>query len=551
MLNRLFESLSRFFSNPKKVMWLTFILGTVFSTISTACITSYSSDASLYIAMAHAFAIGDWSRAFLDNIPPLVPVMSGLVTMLGIPPWDSAMIVGCVFYVVTIFPLYGILSFFIDKKHASWGALFYLLAPKMMRYGMTPLFEGSRMFFFILPVYFLFSFIKERKIYKLALLGMSLAFLALARGEGILSVPVISFALIILCWRDNKYKINFLLIRNLIVYLLVVVCAMIVVLFPRLYQVYQKTGFPATDVRVVELTKSYIAKYEHTNNALIKDNKLNSGNQTISPTKEFSYSTLDSKYITSFKYFNDFIQNIARGSYEIYLILSAIGIILLCRIRKWTMEYSLLLFLAFFNAAMFYFSYAVNYRYFLVNVMLFMPFTLLGYNQLLNLALKYRLQKIFILAVLILLVGQLINGMDNSIDKSKYYTMQTGYYLEEQKNKFEKDANGYPTVFILGTDCGTNLYEDFNIMNPGRSQYFIGSYYDLEQALKGLPSSECLSVATFTSPKINLTPNIILVFDPDELPTEVTFLRSQSNIKEINLSGIKKTLLFKVINGQK
>ena len=68
MLAKFFDSLSSFFASPKKVMWLSFILGVIFSVISIACITAYSNDAGLYIATAHSFSIGDWNRAFQSPI---------------------------------------------------------------------------------------------------------------------------------------------------------------------------------------------------------------------------------------------------------------------------------------------------------------------------------------------------------------------------------------------------------------------------------------------------------------------------------------------------
>jgi len=545
MLNKLFDSLSFFFSNPKKVMWLAFILGVVFSVISIVCITGYNNDAGLYIAMAHSFAIGDWSRAFLDNIPPLVPVMSGLITMLGLPPWDSGMIVGCAFYVLTIFPLYGLLCFFMDKKYAAWGALFYLLAPKMMRLGMSPMLEGARMFFYILPVYFTFSFAKDKKIYKLILLGVSLALLALVRGEGIISMPFILLALFLLCIKKNKYKTTLLSLLLPIAYCLFAFLVMLAVLSPRLYQNYIKTGYPTLDNRQAECIQKYYDKiFNRSNMENSKAKKVEI--PKLKAENQISDNESQEVKIGTASYYGKFFKNIFRGTYELYTILCVIGMVILALRKEWKLEHSLLILFGVINAILFALTGSIQYRYYLVNIMLIMPFILTAYLYLFEQAGKFRVQKILVLAVLIVSIAQIINGMDNSLDKSKYYTMEAGYYLKEYRSGFRKDSNGYPTVFILGTDCGTNLFTDFNVMNPGRSKFWIGKFFSPGEALKGIESRNCLSVAVKTpSPEI-LKPGAILVFNPEEEPQDVAYLRNQPNIKEVKLPDIRETLLFKV-----
>lgn len=538
MLNRLFDALSSFFFNPKKVMWLTFILGIILSVISILCITGYANDAGLYIAMAHAFSIGDWSRAFLDNIPPLVPVMSGLITMLGIPPWDSAMIVNCTFCVLAIFPIFAILTFFMDKKYAAWGALFYLIAPKIMRWGLTPLTEGSRFFFFILPVYFTFSFIRNKKLYVLVLLGISLALLALVRGEGILSAPIMLFALVLLCWRDNKYKLELVLLKKIIAYCFIVVCVMFVFLSPRLYQVYEKTGFPATDVRVVNLFKAYYDRFlDKKEISKMMPNGLTT--YTYSNSKEAVPVTLENRDRLSWKYINDFIQNIVRGSYEIYFVFSIFGIVLLLKKREWVMEHNLLLFFAFMNAFMFYFS-STPYRYFLVNVMLLMPFTIIGYKQILEWADKWRVynaHKVLMLIVLFVAIGQIVNGMDNSIDKRKIYWQKIGSYLKKNVNLIKPEAQP-ATVYIIGNDTGTNLFNTFNVINPGRT----GIILSVQEALKGFDSGLCLSVPQLTSGNKTLVPDFFIV-DID-FKNDIALLKNNPDIKEIPTKWIRDAILF-------
>lgn len=535
-MSHIFNYFASFFSDAKKVMRLAFILGVVLSIISIICITGYANDAGLYISLTHAFAINDWSRVF-DNMSPLFPVIAGLIAKVGVVPWDSAMIVGCGFYVLTIFPLYGLLSCLMDKKYAAWGSLFYLLAPKMMRYGMTPLLEGSRMFFFILPIYLVFSFARKKNIYKLVLLGIALALLALDRGEGIVSTPVILLALILLTLKSWDYSISISSIFKLVGYCLIPILVMLAVLSPILSYNYHKTGYPVLDRRQVVFVKPYLDKL------IGKKPDYSIQGLKISEThvvESGKPSNAKQMPIFSLRRANEFLTDFSRGSYELYLFLALFGIVCLFVRKKWSLEFSLLLLFVAVNALVF-FIVSLAYRYFLVNVMLLMSFTLIGYKQIFDWAVKFKVYKVLMLVIFVLAIFQIVNGMDNSIDKSKYYTMQAGTYLREHKSEFMKDSNGYPTIFVLGTDCGTNLFNEFNIINPSRT----GLSFTLQDAMKGIPSDKSLSVVIKTQNDQILKPDVIVVFNPEEEPQDVAYLRSQANMKEIKLPGIRETLLFK------
>ena len=535
--SRLYECIAVYFSNAKKVMCLAFILGTAFAIVSTVFITGYANDGSLYIAMVHAFVIGDWPRAFLDNIPPLFPVVAGLVCKCGFTPWSAATLVSGMFCVLAIFPFYGILCFFMDKKYAAWGALFYILAPKVMRWGFAPLTDGFRLFFFILPVYFLFSFHRNKKISSLVWLGISLALLALARGEGILLAPVILFALMLLCFKDSRYKITPVFIRKTILYCLVTLLAVLAVMSPRLAQVYQKTGVPATDTRVADSFKRYYGKLFHSpDRQSSADADFAIYCFTNSPSA-VPLKIVDHRERLSGKYVREFLQNIVRGSYEIYFVLFVLGIILLLTGRQWTLEYGILIFFAAINAAMFYF-FSIPYRYFIVNVMLLMPFTMLGYQQVLAWTEKLKAAKLLAAAVFILAIIQAVNGLDNSIDRSKIYWQKTGQLLKQMELKNTGGSGNFKTVYILGADCGTNLFNDFNIINPNR----VGIVLSIEDARKGFSGSLCLSVPQKMSDDKILTPDFIII-DSDH-HHEVAKLRNTPGIREIVTEWSKKVVLF-------
>lgn len=535
---KIYDFTCSFFADSRKVIWLAFVLGIAFTAVSTVFITGYANDASLYIAMIHAIAIGDWARAFMDSIPPLFPVAAGIICKIGVTPWSAAAIVSGVFCTLTIFPLYGTLCFFVDKKYAAWGTLFYILAPKVMRWGFAPLTEGGRFFFLMLSVYFLFSFCRDKKKLRLVYLGISLALLALSRGEGILFAPVIVFALLWLCLRKNRYKVTANFVRNAVLYCLVILVTLLAVLSPRLYQVYRKTGFPATDVRVVNvIKKQYGRLYDSSRQA----NEIAICSFSNSPMA-IPIKMPDERQRFSANYIWDFLKNMLRGSYEAYFALSVLGIILLVYGRRWTLECGILVFLVAANGAIYYF-FSIPYRYFIVNIMLLMPFTLSGYKEALAWAEKLRVIKLLAAGVFVLALIQMVNGLDNSIDKSKIYWQKTGYLLKQNEAKTSA-GESVKTVYILGADCGTNLYNDFNIINPGRSFIVLS----IQDALNGFPESLCLSVARKTFDDKILIPDFIIIDGCH--PGEISALRNNPGVREIPMDWNSKIALFEILKKQ-
>lgn len=535
---KMYDFICSFFADPGKVIRLAFFLGLVFTAISTVLITGYANDAGLYIALIHAFAIGDWNRAFMDSIPPLFPAAAGIICKFGVAPWDAAVIVSGVLCILTIFPLYGTLCFFVDKKYAAWGALFYILAPKVMRWGFAPLTEGGRFFFLMLSVYFLFSFCRDKKTGRLVYLGISLALLALARGEGILFAPVIIFALIWLCLKKNQYTVTADFVRKTALYCLVILVSFLVVLSPRLYQVYRKTGLPATDVRVVNVLKKQYGKLYDSSRQADEIAICSFSNSPVAVPIKMP----DERRRFSVNYLLDFLKNIVRGSYEVYLVLAVPGMLLLIRGRRWTLEYGILIFLAAANGAIYYF-FSTPYRYFIVNIMLLLPFTMSGYNAVLVWAEKLRVIKPLAAGVFVLSLIQMVNGLDNSIDQSKIYWRKTGDLLK-QSRVGTVAGDGNKTVYILGADCGTNLYNDFNIVNPGRSFIVLS----IQNALKGFPESLCLSVARKTFDDKILTPDFIIVDGCH--PDEISVLRNYPGVREIPMEWNSKIVLFENLKQQ-
>lgn len=547
-LMNFYNKICIFFSRPHQVLILTFCIGIVLAVISISYSGFIYGDAVLYTTMAHYFGLGDYSRGFQDWIPPLFPVMGGLLCKLGIPSQYSTHIVSCTFCILTIFPLYFLLCFFMEKKYAAWGCMFYLFAPKILRFGMASQIEGARFFFLILTVYFTFSFVKNKKIITLLWIGISLALLALVRGEGIIFAPVALFALILLLLKNNRYNISLNFIIKTLGCCLLVIMAMFAVLTPRMYQVYIHTGYPALDTResyVIKVFSQNIRNFFKTDN---HDQKTSSEQVKVvfSDPNTYGYFTLGR--------LRGFLDRFSVGTFELYEILFVLGVIFLLYRKKWSLEHNIMLILVICNASIFYFT-ALTYRYFIVNILLLMPFIVSGYRLILDIIKKNKImQVLFSIVVFFVALGQIENGMADSLESRRKEPKRFGLWLKENRTLLinsKKNINERLHILVLGnrpdypffTRADFSLYEnqDFPNLRSGKN-----SKMNIKEAIKGFPAKYSYYNNKFLSEDKIIIPDIIIV-ESEDYPNEVEILRSLPNIQEIK-TNFRNFLLFKNLN---
>ena len=377
--SRLYKYVVSFFSDSKKVLWLAFIIGVICSVISIIFTTSIYRDSVEYAALVNGFNLGDWDRAFREWLPPLYPFLCGLLCKTGLSVYYSMMIVACILWVSTIFSLYGTLCFFTEKKYAAWGALLYMIAPKVLRFGLTSLLESGKLFFLTLAIYLTFSFCRQRRLLKLVYLGVALACLSMYRSEGIIYFPLIFAGLFMLMLKENNYSLSFQFIKKIILYALIAASMLLVTLSPRFYQIYKQTGFPALDARGAYAVETLINKFLEPADRF----EILNGNNPDDPQDPTSGNFNFSWLLTS-KHLNNFVTSFSRGSYELYLLISVIGLVFILKRREWTINYTFLLWLILTNALFFYIFTAVAIRYFLINIIFLMPFTVVGFIEALN-----------------------------------------------------------------------------------------------------------------------------------------------------------------------
>ena len=137
-----------FFASPRCVLGLAVGIGVISTALLMIVSPVYYRDSVVYMSMVSGFLVGDWRHAFDVARTPLLPALAGVLARLGIPIPEATTLVSCLFCVLAVFPIYGLLTFFMERKYAAWGALFFALMPRVIRYGMAPLLDSGRWLLF-------------------------------------------------------------------------------------------------------------------------------------------------------------------------------------------------------------------------------------------------------------------------------------------------------------------------------------------------------------------------------------------------------------------
>ena len=150
--------------------------------------------AAYYGRLAHEFAVGNYDRAFFHMIPPLVPTLGGVLGKLGFEPFTALKIVSFAFFLAALWPLHRLLRRTLPGHLAEWGCLLYVICPRLLRYSTRGTLESAKVFFLLLVIERALAGFRPSTWRAAAVLGVGLAGLSLARGEGIIFVP---FALLV------------------------------------------------------------------------------------------------------------------------------------------------------------------------------------------------------------------------------------------------------------------------------------------------------------------------------------------------------------------
>ncbi len=367
----------------------------------------YRDQAAYYAPMAEAFARGDWAGAFPPDIPILSSLLAGILVSCGLSALTALMAVGAAFHIATIYPLDRLLRMFFPERTAALGCFLFVIAPKMIRYNCMGLPDSGRTFFVVALVLILAEYLRDPHPRWPLWGGLCAGGLALVRGEGILYAGAAGAIFLFLSWRKQAAtaETSGKRCRRALMAGVLYTLAMLIVIAPRLYGNYRLTGFPVCDSRQISFLQQLLS---------IPPEPRATAETELARIQKQLYNRPDpaQKEKPRRTYFDpeDLLNDWVRGSYELYLVFAAVGLGLVVWRKQWRPEYTLcMLFMGL--TVLIFAPLVVAHRYFLINIPLMMPFTLLPLVELEKYGSRFRWFRPAALAGLAALtIGQTLNA---------------------------------------------------------------------------------------------------------------------------------------------
>ncbi|MFA6815557.1 MAG: glycosyltransferase family 39 protein [Lentisphaeria bacterium] len=399
--------------------------------------------AQYYAPMADAFAAHNLHDAFPLDIPILLSFLAGILCFFNMSSFLALSISSSFFYFLTIFPLYNICKHYVSPTLAKLGCLLYLIVPAVVKNSCNGQIDSGRIFFIIWSIYLVFRMCDRTKISDYLCFSIALTGLSLVRGEGIIIAFILGLWSIYFTLKNIKSFQKGLLQRK-ILYLGITVILFLVLISPRVYQLYQGTGSPALDYRQAQMIKAHCPSI--TNQHLTTQQKNNILH--LLPPGAIAKSTITHHFPLNLKeLFHDFF----RGSFELYFPFFLFGIFFLIKKHQFSDKSLLLISVVIINSTIFYFI-VIAHRFFLINIPCLMPFLLIALKEIYDYFEKKKnhkhLQKsCYAIGVLLLLLCCFDIGKDlyKNYHCPYYWNAKaTHQYLQKYKTNnilcFSKDA---------------------------------------------------------------------------------------------------------------
>ncbi len=375
----------------------------------------------------------------IANLPPLTIFTAGLLARTGLEIYNSIILVSGLFYILMIFPLYGLLRRFLSDRLAAWGTILYVLTPKIIRNSGMGLLESSRDFFLVLALFLLFRLLdNRRKLLLPVLFGATIGFLSLARGEGGVVALFLLVVLPLLVWRAERYRLRLILSRVLPVFLLAVL-GMGTVLAPRLIEMYRLTGYPVTDSRMISVLQHLPLVPR-----IFEDHReeLFPRPENPAPIPSMEQEAMPEKIVSN-------LRKLLRGAYEVYFFLALFGIFLVIRRKQWRMEYTIFALIFACWLPVFY-GIVSAYRYYSFAVPLLMVFTVIALQELLYLADRIRLREAMLAGLAVMFGLQILNGLDILFRRLELYEL-AGWIKTDYDRLFPEYDQRRPVIHTYET----------------------------------------------------------------------------------------------------
>ncbi len=456
----------------------------------------YRDVANVYAYYAREIAEHGLEAGWVGRVPMLHILLSGGVVKLGMEAYRAAVLVSCVFYFLTLFPLRRLLERFVTPLQAAWGALLFVTAPKVIRFSTTGLLDSERLFFLVTSLLFFFRLAEGKKRKDAVLLGAFLALLSVSRGECIVAaVAALSGFPVFALWkhwsgrcREWKRIIEVTVIASII---------FIGVLSPFCYGNYLYAGAFVPDMRMSALFQQ-------------PDAAAATAAETESSV---SVPRLADGIVTA-------LGNTLRGAYEPYLFLALLGMAVLIQRKKWKQEHTLLVGVYFLHTLI-YINFIQAYRYFVYLVPLFLPFTVTGvffladqFRRLPEMRLSFAVKYLAVAGISVGFIAQIVNGLDFSFRRKDAGLRETAGWLRSYAAEhFAGDR------VRVASDC---LFPEI-IYWSGASAVINYKEGNEETDLKTFRDFDLLMIARENAGWVREFPELVPVETPSEYP--VVFFR--------------------------
>ena len=295
----------------------------------------------LYAPMIREFAAGNWEHAFYHRLPPLFPVVGGLIAVLGFTAFTAAKIASTLFFCLTLLPLYYLHKLVWDRRVATVACLMFVFCSRLLQYAGLGHRCTAKTFFLALTAFALAAFIRDHSWRNTLFCAVSAAGLTLVRSEGIiLAVLVLGLLAGTVLWPGKEKKGKFAaLLRPAAAGIF-----FLVVISPWLAYEYRQTGYLVTDSREIHIYEEVKQFFFHSNAVQSNDvlppatvletraisRPLGADNTTTEPLRQ----AIDWK--------STFEEGI-KGLFPLYLVFVIPVLVWRFRQRKWTRWESYLL----------------------------------------------------------------------------------------------------------------------------------------------------------------------------------------------------------------
>lgn len=420
----------KFLTYRKSVLYIAIFIAAILS-LSVVFFSRfmYRDAAAVYAYMSRALWNGNYAEAFHPNIPSLNVLLSWLLSWSGLSPEQALTAVSCIFYIFTIPFLYRLLICFTSERLAAIGCLLFATAPKIIRFFCTSIIDSGKIFFLVMGLYYGYLLIKEEfKSWRLGLLfGISLGGLSLARSEGIGNAAV-------LCACLGVYYIMTVMKTRRISQIqswIAILSAWGILLLSRMLVIWLNCG------------------------SFIYDQRISRGIQGLMHrTTDQGVNATETVARVSWGHL---MNQMLRGSYELYFVLIVTGILLCCfpsnrfwfnkkspEFIRWNPFYWVLIIVVLSNALIFKLSDIAAYRYFLLNIPVLMIFIVIGLDWCWQWMSKWFSPVILYSAFGVMIFFQILNGMERFFSEEAKQEYTAGLELREML----KNENPPPRIWF-------------------------------------------------------------------------------------------------------